>query len=550
MLESLFIKNFVIVDELEISFEKGFSVLTGETGAGKSILIDALSLCLGQRSDFNSIRKNQDKADITATFNIESNRFAQDWLNEHDLEDGNQLILRRTLSKDGKSKGYINGNPVNINDLKDLSEYLIDIYGQNFHYSLLKPSVQREILDGFGKLQALLSQVKDAFQKWHTLSIDYDNYLKNKEAYEHERVELVEKIKEFKVLDFSNVDWQELQDKQKKMANSQELIDGMQACINQISNDDQFALLNQLKGLKSTFSNLTKIDGNLSKIDTLDSVFLDLKEFDRELNHYLSHELIDSNEQKMIEEKIKATFDFLRKYRLNPEGLEDLAQEWEQRLDVLTTLTKEQDIKSELDRARQNFDRVAGQLTQQRLDAAKLLSDEITQRLNHLSFKDASFSITLVPCEPNIHGNERIEFNIATFKGADLRPLGKVASGGELSRISLAIRVSSIDAIEVPTMIFDEVDVGIGGSVAETVGLLLKTLGEENNKQAFVITHLAQVAAQSSNHYKVSKVSNASDTTSSIDLLDSDMRIKEIARMIGGIEISEKTLAHARELLN
>jgi len=193
MLESLFIKNFVIVDELEISFEKGFSVLTGETGAGKSILIDALSLCLGQRSDFNSIRKNQDKADITATFNIESNRYAQDWLNEHDLEDGNQLILRRTLSKDGKSKGYINGNPVNINDLKDLSEYLIDIYGQNFHYSLLKPSVQREILDGFGKLQALLSQVKDAYQKWHTLSIDYDNYLKNKEAYEHERVELVEK---------------------------------------------------------------------------------------------------------------------------------------------------------------------------------------------------------------------------------------------------------------------------------------------------------------------------------------------------------------------
>jgi DNA repair protein RecN (Recombination protein N) len=216
MLESLFIKNFVIVDELEISFEKGFSVLTGETGAGKSILIDALSLCLGQRSDFNSIRKNQDKADITATFNIESNRFAQDWLNEHDLEDGNQLILRRTLSKDGKSKGYINGNPVNINDLKDLSEYLIDIYGQNFHYSLLKPSVQREILDGFGKLQALLSQVKDAYQKWHTLSIDYDNYLKNKEAYEHERVELVEKIKEFKVLDFSNDAWQELQDKQKK----------------------------------------------------------------------------------------------------------------------------------------------------------------------------------------------------------------------------------------------------------------------------------------------------------------------------------------------
>ena len=551
MLENLLIKNYVIVDELDLSFLLGFSSLTGETGAGKSILIDALSLALGARSESGVVKKGNEKADITATFNLKGNDEAQAWLSLNEFEESdNQLLLRRVINKDGKSKAFINGIPSTISQLKAIGESLVDIYSQNTHHSLLKKTAQREILDSFLDSKEEIQLLKKLYSEWQRLSMEQDEFLKNKESFLNELNETEEKYNEFSGLNFSYEEWNQLQIDQKFLANGKELIGGVNKCISIIDEGD-ISLNSLSREAQVELKNLHALDSRLENANNImSSIQAESLELARELSNYLQNVDIDENLQQRVEEKIQSIFNFCRKYNVKPENLESESEIWLQRLEELKGMLGEKDISAIVKEAKLSYDNVAINVTNQRKTAASSLSNLITEKLNQLSFNDATFRVDLIPSEPSTHGNENIQFLVSTFKGGDLQPIQKVLSGGELSRISLAIRVASIANIDVPTMIFDEVDVGIGGGVAEVVGNLLKDLGDKKNTQALVITHLPQVAAKANNHYKVSKNQAGDSITSKIHHLNESERIDEIARMLGGIKVTDKAIDHAKEILS
>jgi len=551
MLENLLIKNYVIVDELDLNFLLGFSSLTGETGAGKSILIDALSLALGSRSESGVVKKGNEKADITATFNLEGNDEAQAWLSLNEFEESDsQLLLRRVINKDGKSKAFINGIPSTISQLKSIGESLVDIYSQNTHHSLLKKTAQREILDSFLDSKEEIQLLKKLYSEWQRLSMEQDEFLKNKESFLNELNETEEKYNEFSGLNFSYEEWNQLQIDQKFLANGKELIGGVNKCISIIDEGD-ISLNSLSREAQVELKSLHALDTRLENANNImSSIQAESLELARELSNYLQNVDIDENLQQRVEEKIQSIFNFCRKYNVKPENLESESEIWLQRLEELKGMLGEKDISAIVKEAKLSYDNVAINVTNQRKTAASSLSDLITEKLNQLSFNDATFRVDLIPSEPTTHGNENIQFLVSTFKGGDLQPIQKVLSGGELSRISLAIRVASIANIDVPTMIFDEVDVGIGGGVAEVVGNLLKDLGDKKNTQALVITHLPQVAAKANNHYKVSKNQAGDSITSKIHHLNESERIDEIARMLGGIKVTDKAIDHAKEILS
>ena len=551
MLENLLIKNYVIVDELDLSFLLGFSSLTGETGAGKSILIDALSLALGARSESGVVKKGNEKADITATFNLKGNDEAQAWLSLNEFEESdNQLLLRRVINKDGKSKAFINGIPSTISQLKAIGESLVDIYSQNTHHSLLKKTAQREILDSFLDSKEEIQLLKKLYSEWQRLSVEQDKFLKNKESFLNELNETEEKYNEFSGLNFSYEEWNQLQIDQKFLANGKELIGGVNKCISIIDEGD-ISLNSLSREAQVELKNLHALDTRLENANNImSSIQAESLELARELSNYLQNVDIDENLQQRVEEKIQSIFNFCRKYNVKPENLESESEAWLQRLEELKGMLGEKDISAIVKEAKVSYDNVATNVSNQRKTAASSLSNLITEKLNQLSFNDATFRVDLIPTEPTTHGNENIQFLVSTFKGGDLQPIQKVLSGGELSRISLAIRVASIANIDVPTMIFDEVDVGIGGGVAEVVGNLLKDLGDKKNTQALVITHLPQVAAKANNHYKVSKNQAGDSITSKIHHLNESERIDEIARMLAGIKVTDKAIDHAKEILS
>lgn len=551
MLENLLIKNYVIVDELDLNFLLGFSSLTGETGAGKSILIDALSLALGTRSESGVVKKGNEKADITATFNLEGNDEAKAWLSLNEFEESdNQLLLRRVINKDGKSKAFINGIPSTISQLKSIGESLVDIYSQNTHHSLLKKTAQREILDSFLDSKEELKSLKKLYSEWQRLFIEQDKFLQNKESFLNELNETEDKFNEFSALSFTYEEWNQLQVDQKFLANGKELISGVNKCISMIDEGD-ISLNSLSRDAQVELKNLYALDKRLENASNImSSIQAESVELARELSNYLQNVDIDENLQQIVEEKIQSIFNFCRKYNVKPENLESESETWLQRLDDLKVMLGDKDISALVEEAKASYNEMAINISNQRKAAASSLSKLITEKLNQLSFNDATFNVELISSDPSIHGNESIQFLVSTFKGGDPQPIQKVLSGGELSRISLAIRVASIANIDVPTMIFDEVDVGIGGGVAEVVGNLLKDLGDKKNTQALVITHLPQVAAKANNHYKVNKKQAGDSVTSEIHLLNKAERIDEIARMLGGIRVTDKAIDHAKEILS
>ena len=551
MLENLLIKNYVIVDELDLNFLLGFSSLTGETGAGKSILIDALSLALGTRSESGVVKKGNEKADITATFNLEGNDEAKAWLSLNEFEESdNQLLLRRVINKDGKSKAFINGIPSTISQLKSIGESLVDIYSQNTHHSLLKKTAQREILDSFLDSKEELKSLKKLYSEWQRLFIEQDKFLQNKESFLNELNETEDKFNEFSALSFTYEEWNQLQVDQKFLANGKELISGVNKCISMIDEGD-ISLNSLSRDAQVELKNLYALDKRLENASNImSSIQAESVELARELSNYLQNVDIDENLQQKVEEKIQSIFNFCRKYNVKPENLESESETWLQRLEALKVMLGDKDISALVEEAKASYNEIAINISNKRKTAASSLSKLITEKLNQLSFNDATFNVELISSDPSIHGNESIQFLVSTFKGGDPQPIQKVLSGGELSRISLAIRVASIANIDVPTMIFDEVDVGIGGGVAEVVGNLLKDLGDKKNTQALVITHLPQVAAKANNHYKVSKKQAGDSVTSEIHLLNKAERIDEIARMLGGIRVTDKAIDHAKEILS
>lgn len=551
MLENLLIKNYVIVDELDLNFLLGFSSLTGETGAGKSILIDALSLALGTRSESGVVKKGNEKADITATFNLEGNDEAKAWLSLNEFEESdNQLLLRRVINKDGKSKAFINGIPSTISQLKSIGESLVDIYSQNTHHSLLKKTAQREILDSFLDSKEELKSLKKLYSEWQRLFIEQDKFLQNKESFLNELNETEDKFNEFSALNFTYEEWNQLQVDQKFLANGKELISGVNKCISMIDEGD-ISLNSLSRDAQVELKNLYALDKRLENASNImSSIQAESVELARELSNYLQNVDIDENLQQKVEEKIQSIFNFCRKYNVKPENLESESETWLQRLEALKVMLGDKDISALVEEAKASYNEIAINISNKRKTAASSLSKLITEKLNQLSFNDATFNVELISSDPSIHGNESIQFLVSTFKGGDPQPIQKVLSGGELSRISLAIRVASIANIDVPTMIFDEVDVGIGGGVAEVVGNLLKDLGDKKNTQALVITHLPQVAAKANNHYKVNKKQAGDSVTSEIHLLNKAERIDEIARMLGGIRVTDKAIDHAKEILS
>ena len=505
---------------------------------------------MGQRGDSGLIRKGKEKADISAIFNIDSNQQAKLWLeaNDYDLEDN--LLLRRIISSDGKSKAFINGTPSSVTQLKQLSNTLVDIYSQNSHHSLLHSSTQRNILDGFAKTKDLTDKVSEAYVLWSNLHKEHEEFLHNKTSFIAELEDIEQKYKEFLELDFTDENWNTIQNQHKLINNSTELIEGVQQSLEQLEGSEKNGINDQLYMLKNNLASLSKLDKNLSNtLSIVENSSIELLELSRDLNYYLSSMEINESERKEIEVKIESAFNFFRKYRISSEELTNLSKQWENRINTLTALVREKEKNELLEQAKANYDKLAEELSNKREIAGKKLSEKITDKLGELSFKNARFKVSLLKNDPSSHGNEQVEFHISTHLEGDLRPIQKVASGGELSRISLAIRVSSMTDVDVPVMIFDEVDVGIGGGVAEIVGNLLKSLSEFKGRQIFVITHLPQVAAISNYHFRVSKKIDAQETKSHIELLEKKDRVKEIARMLGGLDITSTTLEHAKEIL-
>jgi DNA repair protein RecN (Recombination protein N) len=562
MLQSLSIRDFIIVNQLDLEFQAGFTVLTGETGAGKSILIDALSLALGARGEGGVTRSGCDKAEISVIFSIAHNLEAQEWLLDAELtNDAPELLLRRVMYADGRSRAFINGATVTVAQLKELGELLVDIYSQNAHHSLLKSATQRHVLDGFAELSALALQVSNQFKVWHQLNQQRLEVEKNASQYADELADLRDQVRELSALSIAENDWDEMQQEHLRLSNGAGLITGGEACRELLS-EGELSAIRLISQVQHKLENLREYDATLTEAtEILDSVMIQLEETDRFLNRYLQRADLDPARLAQLESKIQNIHNISRKYRVQPEELDQLLAKSQLRMAELALFANDGELAKQEAEALSLYMQLAKKLSEGRQLAATKLSQQITAEMQRLSLSGGKFEVALTPQAPSLVGLEQVEFLVSGHAGVVARPLNKVASGGELSRISLAIRVVTAQKENIPTMIFDEVDVGIGGGVAEVVGQLLKQLGEPQSgatvganqsigRQVLVITHLPQVAALGTHHLRVSKALVNGQTLSSISTLNADERVQELARMLGGVEITQTTLQHAKEMLN
>src|SRR5450830_169963 len=556
MLQSLSIRDFVIVNQLDLEFESGFTVLTGETGAGKSILIDALSLALGARGEGGVTRAGCDKAEISAIFNISNNQEAIEWLVDAALEnDGQELVLRRVMFADGRSRAYINGATVTVSQLKELGELLVDIYSQNAHHSLLKSATQRIVLDNFGELSALASQVSVHFKTWYQLNQQRIEVEKNASQYADELADLRDKARELAQLSITASEWDELQQEHLRLSNGASLITGGEECRELLS-EGELSAIRLLSQVLHKLQNLRDYDASIAEaVETLDSAMIQLEETDRFLNRYLQRADLDPERLAELDARIQSIHNTSRKYRVQPEELAELLTKSQARMAELALFANDGELARLEEQALAAYMQLAKKLSEGRQLAAAKLSVQISAEMQRLSLSGGKFEVALSQQAPHANGLEQVEFLVAVHAGVAARPLAKAASGGELSRISLAIRVVTAQKESIPTMIFDEVDVGIGGGVAEVVGQLLKQLGESQHvgkasqRQVLVITHLPQVAALGAHHLRVSKSLVNEQTLSTIAVLNEAERVEEIARMLGGIELTDTTRQHAKEML-
>lgn len=549
MLKYLIISDFVIVDTLELDFSTGFTALTGETGAGKSILIDALSLALGERGDAGMVRAGCERADIVAEFDISAQPQLQTWLSEHELEgDEGVCLLRRTLDASGRSRGFINGRSATVQQLREAGEQLIDIHGQHAHQSLLRADAQRDLLDSQAGLNKEVEATASRFKAWQALHRRRLQLEQNAEAVVAERELLSFQRRELESLNFAAAEWENLQADHARLSHAASLLETAQFGVEVLADADT-ACLAQLNALTARLRSGLEFDAGLQDTLTmLDSAQNELQEAVYALRHY--QQKLDADPQRLREQerRMADVVDAARKYRVAPEQLPQILAGFVARLDELGGNADLAELAQQDEAARGSYLEAARRLSEARITAAQTMSAEITAAMQTLAMQGGQFSVALLPLnEGNEHGLEMVEFQVAANPGSPMRSLAKVASGGELSRISLAIQVAASRAAAVPTLIFDEVDSGIGGRVAEIVGGLLKQLGKRH--QVMCVTHLPQVAAQADAQWQVSKAAHAGKTLSSIRVLAEAERIEEIARMLGGVKITETTRKHAAELL-
>ncbi|MDY7576851.1 DNA repair protein RecN [Herbaspirillum sp. RTI4] len=546
MLRTLAIRDFVIVDALELEFSAGFSVLTGETGAGKSILIDALALALGGRGDASVVREGATRADITADFGAAG--AAADWLQAHDFadEDGG-VLLRRVIDNAGRSRAFINGVAATATQLRELGELLVDIHGQHAHQSLLKTDAQRLLLDSQAGLLEQTRTLAASYKAWRTVTRQREEFENDAKSMLLERERLEWQVSELRTLAAQPGEWVEVSNEHSRLSHAASLIEGAQQALDEIS-ETEAPLLSRVAALSQKLSRLSELDDGLKPVlEVLEPARIQLQEAVYALNDYLGRVELDPQRLQAVEGRMQVLHATARRLRIEPE---QLAQQFELLKAQWLALADASDLealRAQEAQLKKNYLALAKTLSVARTKAAVVFGTAVTAAMQELSMVGGKFAISLEPGEPGAHGIDQVEFLVAGHAGVAPRPLAKVASGGELARIALAISVIASSATATPTLIFDEVDSGIGGAVAEVVGRLLKRLGQE--RQVLCVTHLPQVASQANRHFQVSKRSEGERTVSHIDALDSKARVEEIARMLGGLEITATTRKHARELL-
>jgi DNA repair protein RecN (Recombination protein N) len=552
MLRTLTIRDFVIVDTIELEFSNGFTVFTGETGAGKSILIDALQLALGGRGDASMVRDGAPKADISADFALTP--AASSWLaqNEFGIEEGGAL-LRRVIDNAGRSKAYINGSAATAGQLRELGELLVDIHGQHAHQSLLKQDAQRALLDNQIAVRnpestAQVQAVAVCYKAWRALARQREEFETNAKNVLLERERLEWQVSELDKLAAKPGEWTEITNEHSRLSHAASLLEGAQEALNAIS-EAEHPILSQLSSLNQKLAKLADVDAGLQGVlDCMEPARIQLQEAVYALNDYIDKVELDPARLAQVDARMDAIHGTARKFRVTPEELPEEHATLKTRLRQLADATDVDGLRRQEEKAKAAYMEAAATLSATRQEAARRLGEQVSEAMQELSMSGGRFVIALNPCEPAVYGLEQVEFLVAGHAGVPPRPLAKVASGGELARISLAISVITSHATTVPTLIFDEVDTGIGGGVAEVVGRLLKRLG--HSRQVLCVTHLPQVASQANQHFQVAKgTTGEGKTVSRIDVLDKKERVEEVARMLGGIEITETTRKHARELL-
>ena len=551
LLKHLHIRNFAVIEELDIPFNHGMTVFTGETGAGKSIMVGALGLVLGDRSDSGIVRAGCERTEITAIFDIEDDNEIRSVLAEQEIDCDDELILRRVINKDGRSRAYVNGSSVPAQLLRSLGECMVDIHGQHAHQSLLKADVQRNLLDEFGNHPQQLNEVKDAWKIWNANEIELQALSGDNRDHDAQIELLQYQIQELQALDPGESKFSEIEKEYGKLANANRLLEVCQQTLQQLSEDER-STQSQISHNLDELQDIQKFDPSLTTIiELLNGASIQIGEASDELRHYLDRLELDPERLKMVEELLSAFHDMARKHKIQPEALGDHLATLE---DELHKLENSEARFKELIALQQssvdNYRKAAGKLNLCRQQAAQKLSHDISNKLNDLGMPGGQFSIEVNEIEkdtPLQNGMDKIDYLVSLNPGQPLQPLSKVASGGELSRISLAIQVTGSKDKGIPTLIFDEVDSGIGGGVAEIVGKLLHSLSDK--RQVFCVTHLAQVASQGNHHLQVAKATHAGTTLTRVGELNDEERIDEIARMLGGVKITEQTLAHAKEML-
>jgi len=546
-LKRITLKDFVIVKHLELELSTGFSVLSGETGAGKSILIDAIQLALGARAETSVIREGAKKAEITLEFTAPS--FVTAWLEEEGFgldADQSELMVRRVIETGGKSRAWINASPATTSQLKDLSEKLIDIHGQHAWQSLTRPHSVRVLLDAYagistGPLSKLWGQLREADQALSTAKEAQEKLLTDRER-------LIWQLSEVEKLAPKEGEWLELNAQHSRLANAQTLIDVAQKAIESLQGDDMGAdqLVAAAQTALDSNSHLEAEFGGLS--ETLASANAQIADVAHSLQSWLKRADLDPERLGELDERLSLWLSLARRFKRSPEELPQLYASWKSDLEVLERAVDLDALEHSAREARKAYDSEADQVSLKRAQTAPLLSEAITKAMQGLGMQGGRFLVHLERTQTSGPlGFDEVSFLVAAHAGATPRPVAKAASGGELSRISLAIAVTTSQLGEAQTLIFDEVDSGIGGAVAQTVGLLMRKLGLD--RQVLAVTHLPQVAACADHHWVVSKLASSEGTLSQIDSVVGDKRVSEIARMLGGEVISETTLAHAREML-
>ncbi|PZR48575.1 DNA repair protein RecN [Paraburkholderia fungorum] len=553
MLRHLSIRDFVIVAALDLEFDSGFTVFSGETGAGKSILIDALALALGARADASVVRTGESRADITAEFDTHAQ--VEQWLDEQALgapvDDAHQgtVMLRRVVDTNGRSRAFINGTAATLTQLREVGEMLVDIHGQHAHQLLMRPDAQRELFDTHAGLTETAATVTRAWRAWREKVHAVEHAQTRDRELQLERERLAWQLTELDKLSPQPGEWEEVNTEHRRLSHSANLIDGVQGALSALSESDE-AMITHLASIVSKVRDLAEIDPALNDVlAALEPAEIQLQEAAYSLSHYAQKLELDPDRLAQVEKRLDALHSAARKFRLQPETL---PQEHEARRAQLAALDAAADLDSlhaAEAKAKEAFLTEAKKLSKARAKAGKALGAAVTTGMQELSMKGGSFEVALVQLpEGGAHGLEQVEFRVAGHAGVPLRPLAKVASGGELARISLALAVIASAASPTPTLIFDEVDTGIGGGVAEVVGRLLHQLGQA--RQVLCVTHLPQVAARGDHHFQVAKSGNGKGgTVSSVTPLDRASRVEEVARMLGGLEITATTRKHAKEML-